>query len=224
MYENSRKDIYREELDYIMLSLFSNKINVLIIGGGNAAFIKAKTFLSNGCNVEIVAKDIKKDIFDLKCSNLKLTKSEYNESFLLKKHIIIIAIDDNKIIEDIICDCEALDKLYINCKTPKEGLCVLPMNMKSKETIIGINTLRGNPRALKMLGNNILNETKVWDDFIKVTSIIRNNVKNIKDKKQEVLDFIINDDFKYFVSKGKEELILRLFYEKKLVNKLLSKD
>ena len=211
MYENSRKDIYREELDYIMLSLFSNKINVLIIGGGNAAFIKAKTFLSNECNVEIVAKDIKKDIFDLKCSNLKLTKSEYNKSFLLKKHIIIIAID-------------ALDRLYINCKTPKEGLCVLPMNMKSKETIIGINTLRGNPRALKMLGNNILNEAKVWDDFIKVTSIIRNNVKNIKDKKQEVLDFIINDDFKYFVSKGKEELILRLFYEKKLVNKLLSKD
>lgn len=220
VYENSRKDIHREELDYIMLSLFSKKINVLIIGGGNAAFIKAKTFLNNGCNVYIVAKEIKEDFFSLEYKNLNLIEGEYDKSFLTKKHIVVIAIDDDRIISEITYDCEALDKLYINCKRPKEGVCILPMNIKTNETTIGINTLRGNPKASRMMGNYILNEAKHWDNFIKVTSIIRNNVKDIKEKKKEVLDFIISDDFKYFASKGKEELTLKLFYEENLVNKL----
>ena len=38
MYKDSGENIHREEqLEYIMLSLLSNKINVLIIGGGEAS-------------------------------------------------------------------------------------------------------------------------------------------------------------------------------------------
>ena len=94
------------------------------------------------------------------------------------------------------------------------------MNIRSDEIFLGINTLRGNPKASKMLGTYILDELKEFDDFIKVTSIIRNNVKSIKNKKDELLDFIISDDFRYIINKKKEKLVLELFYDKELVNKL----
>ncbi|MGG7078080.1 NAD(P)-dependent oxidoreductase [Clostridium sardiniense] len=220
MHENPKEDIYRENLEYIMLSLFSNKINVLIIGAGRAALIKAKTFLSNGCNIKIVAKDINEEFYKLSCEKISIIKSEYDEKFLKGNHIVVIAIDDDSIIKSIIKSCEALDKIYIDCKNPKGGIGVIPMNMRSKEVFLGINTLRGNPKASRMMGDYILDEVKEFDDFIRITSIIRNNVKSIKNKKDEILDFIISDDFKYIISKGKEELTLKLFYEEELVNKL----
>lgn len=220
MYENPKEDIYREKLEYIMLSLFSNKINVLIIGAGKAALIKAKTFLANGCNIKIVAKDINEEFYKLNCEKISIIKGEYNENFLKGNHIVVIAIDDDIIINSIIKSCESLDKIYINCKNPKDGIGVLPMNIRSNEVFLGINTLQGNPKASKMIGNYILDEVKNFDDFIRITSIIRNNVKSIKDKKDEILDFIISDDFRYIISKRKEELTLKLFYEEELVNKL----
>ena len=58
MHKDIGEDIYRGNLGYTMISLFSSRINVLIIGAGKAALIKAKTFLSNGCNVSVVAKEI----------------------------------------------------------------------------------------------------------------------------------------------------------------------
>ena len=55
MHKDIGEDIYRGNLGYTMISLFSSRINVLIIGAGKAALIKAKTFLSNGCNASVVA-------------------------------------------------------------------------------------------------------------------------------------------------------------------------
>ena len=46
MHKDIREDIHRENLEYTMISLFSSKINVLVIGAGKAALIKTKAFLS----------------------------------------------------------------------------------------------------------------------------------------------------------------------------------
>ena len=220
MHKDIGEDIYRGNLGYTMISLFSSRINVLIIGAGKAALIKAKTFLSNGCNVSVVAKEINEAFYKLDSEKITITKCEYNEKFLKNNHIVVIAIDDDIIIDNIKKSCKSLDKIYINCKNPKDGIAVLPMNIRSDEIFLGINTLRGNPKASKMLGTYILDELKEFDDFIKVTSIIRNNVKSIKNKKDELLDFIISDDFRYIINKKKEKLVLKLFYDKELVNKL----
>ena len=171
-------------------------------------------------SVSVVAKEINEAFYKLDSEKITITKCEYNEKFLKNNHIVVIAIDDDIIIDNIKKSCKSLDKIYINCKNPKDGIAVLPMNIRSDEIFLGINTLRGNPKASKMLGTYILDELKEFDDFIKVTSIIRNNVKSIKNKKDELLDFIISDDFRYIINKKKEKLVLELFYDKELVNKL----
>lgn len=220
MHKDIKEDIHRRNLKYTMISLFSSKVNILVIGAGKAALIKTKAFLSNGCNVNVIAKDVDEEFYKLDSEKINIIKGEYSERLLKHNHVVVIAIDDDILIDSIKRSCEKLDKIYINCKNSRDGMAVLPLNFKSDEVFLGINTLRGNPKASKMLGNHVIDKVKEFDDFIKVTSIIRNNVKSIKEKKNEILDFIINDDFRYIVNKKKERLVLELFYEKELVDKL----
>ena len=48
-------------LNYTMISLLSNKVNILIVGGGEAAFIKCRTFSKEGCNITVVSKEFCSD-------------------------------------------------------------------------------------------------------------------------------------------------------------------
>ena len=73
MHKDIGEDIYRGNLRYTMISLFSSRINVLIIGAGKAALIKAKTFLSNGCNVSVVAKEINEAFYKLDSEKITIT-------------------------------------------------------------------------------------------------------------------------------------------------------
>ena len=221
MYKNSRENIHREErLEYIMLSLLSNKINVLIIGGGEASLIKTKTFLNGGCNVTIVAKEVLEDFNNLKSPRLHIIKGVYDESLLNDCHIVVLAIDDSEKINEVKKHCDKRCKIYINCKDYKEGMGAVPINIRSEEAIIGINTLKGNPKALKMMSKDFKDKLKSYDKFIETTSIIRNNAKRFKDKKKEILSFIICDDFKDVIEKGMGKILLKLFYEDELVDEL----
>ncbi|MEG1003421.1 MAG: NAD(P)-dependent oxidoreductase [Clostridium sp.] len=220
MYEDSREDIHREKLEYIMLSLLSNKIDVLIIGGGEAAFIKVKTFLDRGCNVKVIAKEVSKEIYSLKSDRLIISIGEFTESLLENYHIVVIAINDKLKVKEIKAFCDKSHKIYINSTNYKDGLGALPINIKSDEALIGINTFKGNPKALKVMSSEMSCKLKSFDEFIRITSIIRNNSKNFKDKKKEILDFIICNEFKDVIENGHCKLLLRLFYEEELVNKL----
>ncbi len=220
MHEDFRENIHRGSLNRLMISLLPESLNVLVIGAGRAAFIKANTFLKSGSKVVVVGKDISEDFYKVKDENLKIIKDEYNKTYLKGKHIIIIAIDNEYVMYNIIEDCKSEDKIYINCNDTTKSMGMIPMNISSNEIIIGINTLRGNPKGARFVSNKILNEAKNLDEFIKVTSIIRNNLKNIDCNKNEILDFIISDDFKLAVDKGKEKILLNLFYDNDLVDKL----
>lgn len=221
MYKNSRENIHREEqLEYIMLSLLSNKINVLIIGGGEASLIKTKTFLKGGCNVTIVAKEFLEDFKSLQSNRLHIIKGEYDESLLNNCHIVILAIDDSEKINEVKKHCDKRCKIYINCKDYKDGMGAVPINIKSEEAIIGINTLKGNPKALKMMSNDFKDKLKSYDKFIETTSIIRNNAKKFKEKKKEILNFIVCDDFKDVIEKDMGKTLLKMFYENELVDEL----
>ena len=177
MHKDIKEDIHRRNLKYTMISLFSSKVNILVIGAGKAALIKTKAFLSNGCNVNVIAKDVDEEFYRLDSKKINIIKGEYNERLLKHNHVIVIAIDDDILIDSIKRSCEKLDKIYINCKNSRDGMAVLPLNFKSDEVFLGINTLRGNPKASKMLGNHVIDKVKEFDDFIKVTSIIRNNIR-----------------------------------------------
>lgn len=195
-----------------MLSLISSKINVLVVGGGNAALIKAKTFVKKGCFVSVVSKEFNEGFKELEnSSNLKVIKSEYKEEYIRCNHIVIIATDSKKVNENVRQHCEESCKLYIDCSSPEHGLCVTPCQRNTKNIFLGVNTSNKNPRAAVYIADKIKDYIGKYDEFIEFTSNVRNSIKE-SSKKREIMKFMCSEDFYFFYEKGKENIVLKMFY------------
>lgn len=211
MFKNFEENIYGDGIERIYLSFFSNKLRVGIIGGGKAAIIKIRSFLKRKVYVEVLAREFSKDILDINDKNLKLIKAEYKSEFIQDKHLIVIAINDSDLLEQIKDECDKNFKLYINCSDFKGGIGVMPVQRNLKNISFGINTTGGNPKGALMVADIAYKSLKSIDDFIGRVTILRNNAKKLGVYKKEVIEFLNCNDFKFFCDKGKDETVFKLF-------------
>jgi precorrin-2 dehydrogenase/sirohydrochlorin ferrochelatase len=195
-----------------MISLISPKVNVLIVGGGRAALIKATTFAKKGCKVWVVSKKFIPEFSELNSySNLKIINEEYNKHHICDKHIIIIATNCEEINAKIREHCDELSKLYIDCSNSKKGLCITACQRNTENTVFGINTSDGSPKTSIFLADKIKNKLEKYDDFVAFTSLIRNGAKGLENK-NEIMNFACSDDFLFFYENGLGKIILKMFY------------
>ncbi|NFH67788.1 NAD(P)-dependent oxidoreductase [Clostridium botulinum] len=224
MFKDNKEHIYSEEIDYSFISLLSNKINIGVIGGGRAGFIKIKHFLKTGCYVEVISKDFCEEVISL-CEEFKgrliLIKSEFNYEFLENKHLILITTDDREINDNIKRYCDRNYKIYIESSSFKNGMGVIPVQRNLKNITFALNTKGGNPKGSVMLANKVQDLLEDYDDFIGLTTNIRNKAIKISKYKKEIIDFISCDDFKFFCDNHKEELVLKLYFQEEILNKLI---
>ncbi len=210
-------------LNYTMISLISNKVNVLIIGGGEAAFIKCKTFSKEGCNITVLSKEFCASFEVLKSlSNVKLIKNEYDESYVDNNHIIVIATDNREVNHGIKAYCDKKCKLYIHCEDYKEGLAVTPVQNNTTNMKFALHTKKSSPKTALFMSKIIENKLEEYTDFIDYTSKIREMVKKSL-RKKEIMSFICSEDFYFFYNKGAQEAILEMFYGTEAFNILASK-
>ncbi len=207
----SRENIYPRELEYSFISLISYKIDVLIIGGGKAGLIKAKSFVDRGCKVTVISKEFCKEFQHIKSDNLLVIEGVYEKKLILDKHLIVIAVKDDELIKRIIEDSNKLSKLYLNCKDFKEGNFVVPVQRNTENICFSLNTKAGSPKSSLFLADKLKETLKDYDDFINFVCELRNKLKGHRNK-EEILNFVNSDDFKYFYTKGYEKLILNIFY------------
>lgn len=213
MYENSEGDIYGR-INYLPVSLFSDKIKIGIIGGGKAALIKTRGFYDKGCTIEIISLEFLEEFNKFHGERIILKKEEYTKSFIGDKHIIVIAIDNKDTIKRIIKDCNEECKIFINSANSKDGMGVIPASRETESMTISINTKEGNPKAAVFAADYAKELLKELDTYISFTSKIRNNVTNLnKESKMELLDFINSDDYRYFYHKNKGLSVLKMFYD-----------
>ncbi len=224
MFKDNKEHIYDEEIDYSFISLLSNKINIGVIGGGRAGFIKIKHFLKTGCYVEVISKDFCEEVISL-CEEFKgrliLIKSQFNYEFLENKHLVLITTDDREINDDIKRYCDRNYKIYIESSSFKNGMGVIPVQRNLKNITFALNTNGGNPKGSVMLANKVQDLLEDYDDFIALTTKIRNKAIKISKYKKEIINFISCDDFKFFYDNHKEELVLKLYFEEEILNKLI---
>ena len=197
---------------YVALNFFYHKLKVKIIGGGKGAFIKAKTFCTKGCAGEILSKNFSEDILNLKNYNIRYIKGEYYKNFIIDAHIVLIAIDDKKLRESIVGDCENLNKIFIDCTEFKNGMAVIPSQRNLKNLSFSVSTKVGVPKISKLLGDKMENSLKEYDEFTFYVSRLRENAKKEKLKK-EIVDFICTEDFKFFYEKGKDRKVFSMFFD-----------
>lgn len=208
---NNKKDICTGRIDYSSIALISKKLRVGVIGAGKGGVIKAKHFLKQNSQVFILTKD---KISQEGIEKATIINKEYDRSFILDKHIIIIAVKNKSLRNKIKEHCEEIYKIYIDASNFKEGMGVLPVQRESENLVFTLNTKGGNPKASVFISNKIKEELKKYDDFVEFTTIVRNELKENNKLKDEVLNFIFNDDFIFFFNKGKGNIILKMFYDK----------
>lgn len=210
------------ELSYAPITLFGEKLKIGVIGAGRGALIKVINFYNKGSNIEVLALDFLEDFYKFDKDKVKLIKGKYNREFLLDKHLIIIAIDDSIVVNNIKKDCKKLHKIYINSSKFKEGMGVVPVTRESKFITVAINTKVGNPRGSVMVAESITKSLQEFDEYIRLTGKIRNSLILDKEIKDDLLKFINSSDCKFFYDKGKIFEVFKLFYDEDIVIKIKS--
>lgn len=218
MYKDIRKDISEESLEYTFLSVMSQKLRVGIIGGGKVGYIKGKNFALKGCIVEVLSLDFIEEFYRLK--NINLIKGSYTKDFLRDKHLIIIATNDyNKNLE-IKKDCHEEFKIYIFAADYLSGMAVAPVQRELDNISFAVNTKHGNPKGSIIIANKVFDVLKEYDNFIGYSSSIREKAKFVLENKNKIIDFVCSEDFKYIYEKGKDKLVIELFFGKEIVSKI----
>ncbi len=225
MSEYNKENFQDGKLDYFYVGLMSQKINIGIIGGGRAAYIKAVHFLKDNCNVEIISYEFSKNIINLGKeykNNLKLRKEKFFDEFLNDKHIIVIAVNDEYIIEKVEEFCNKNYRIFINCVNFKDGMGIIPVEVKSENLTACVNSMTANPKGTVMVGRKIKEVINEYDDFIKFSSMIRNKGKSMPEHKKLVLDIAGSAEFKEYYDKGLAYEYLRKFFDDEIVLYLIS--
>lgn len=216
MFKDNKKDIWKSKIEYTSLTLLSNKLNIGIIGAGRAGLIKAKSFLSKGCRVSIIDNDkkaVENGIIILgNGNNYNIELKSYKIDFIYDKHIIIIAVNNKKLEETIKLHCNSLAKIYINASDFNEGLAIMPIQAETEEILVSINTKGGNPKGSMFLKEIIEKDINKYNEYIGFTTQIRNRIKLFPKIKDEVINFIFSEDFRFFFNKGKGKEVFNIFY------------
>lgn len=211
MPRNNRENIL---LDYAFISLIAQKIKVIIIGGGQGGYIKAKSFLQKGYNVSIVSKEFDQR-FKILGSEVCLIQDIYKTRYILDKHLVIIATDDDTLNASIKEDCEKSYKVYLDSSNFREGQFITPVEIKSDNIKVGLHTSVGSPKTSVFLGKKLKGVIDEYDDFVEYIGNLRNNILKVAKNRKlnlEIMNFVNSDDFYFYYRKGKHELILKLFW------------
>lgn len=206
----------------VFFTIMPDKIKIGIIGGGRAAYIKAKAIIKNKGAVTILSTEFCEEILHLEKKGAKLIKGKYYKEFIIDKHILIIAVppkEGNMIKKH----CQEQCKLFIYCPEYKEGNIVFPAQGNTDSTIFALRTKGANPSLAKMLKGKVATTLKEYDEFIEFLQPIRERAKSLGKNKDEILEFLSTEDYKFMWKKGFGTIILNMFYSEEVVKILVSK-
>lgn len=209
---DNSKNILSPDVNFMNIALLPSKTRVLIIGAGRAGFIKARSFVKSGCMVSIISRSFSEDFDILKdFKNIEFINQNYNLDFILDKHIIVIAVGNEDLLQTIITDCEVNNKLYLNCTDFKNGIFIVLHSGTTERINFSINSIGGNPKTSMFLVKVMEGKLKEYDELVKFNDTLREKVRN-SPYKIEIMDFAASEDFNFFIKKGYATNILNLFY------------
>ncbi|MGL5820838.1 MAG: NAD(P)-dependent oxidoreductase, partial [Sarcina sp.] len=165
MSENFENDFLLESSNLGYLAIDYKNIRVGVVGGGKVALLKLKNFISKGAYIEVLSKNFLDDFLEMDYENIKLINEKYTKKFIMDKHLIIIAVDDKFLTNEIVNDCKEEFKIFINCVDSNNSIAKMPYQRESKRFLFALNSKDANPKNVKLVGKKILNMINEEDEF-----------------------------------------------------------
>lgn len=206
----------------------SNSVKVLVLGGGNAAGIKYRSFDKKGFQIDIYSDEITDEYIlkslGFKGAEFEVAEANVSEDNGIKKRIsdwknvnfkdyvlIVIATDNDEFNNMCREKCMELNKLFIYCSDFRKGNLSVPMEIETEAVTASISTKMGSPETARFLSGKIEDMLSEYDGFVKYVVDLRRSIKDSM-RKKEVMRFVNSDDFYFFYTRGKSNLVLRMFY------------
>ncbi len=201
---------------FVCISLRSEKIRALIVGGGRAALIKANAFAARGCRVTILAKSVIDDVANLASDRVEILIAPYHSSVLASHHLVVIATDDDAVNAQIQRDCEAQAKLYLTCSDAQQGLFITPVMRETEQAMLAVHTKAGSPRSAVFLAEKLAKYAQKYDAFIAWIADIRQQIKGRDDKDETMRTLNSDATFDLFTQGKQDELYDRYVNRKEI--------
>lgn len=217
MYRDNREDFF----NLVPINIISSKFLIKIIGGGKAAYIKAKGLLEKGCFVHILSKEFSEEVLSLKNSNLTLETGIYYKEFIKNSHLVIIAVDDYKLVKEICNDCDDEYKIYINSSDYRNGIGSIPYSKSYKNLSFSISSKLGSPKVTRYIGKEIERIVEKNDDYSIIVANIRNKAK-LEENKKDIIDFISGKKFKKAIFENREFECLKNTFGEEVSKRLMN--
>lgn len=183
---------------------------VLVVGGGNSAFIKIRKLLDFQCDVTVLAKDFLPEIRELKGINI-INKSFEEKD--IENFFIIVASADVKT-NELVYNCAKAKGILCSVSTGKgSGDFIFPAHRRNDRLTVTVSTDGGFPALSKKLCSKIDLSLGTKIEFFERKR--REVIDNIEDLalRKKVLNEIIEDDIIYSDDYiGKTENILKRYF------------
>jgi len=192
---------------------------IVIFGGGNVGYRKAKRFIEEGCNKIIVASiSFLKDFEKLtKTGKIKLVKRDLTEGFLdlLEQTFMIVPVTDNEKINEEIKNAAIKRGILVNHRS---GDVFLPSIVHKDKIVIAISTQGLSPALSRFLRIKI---EEVIDERYDIMADILSNIRKIliehvkdQDMREKILADILSDKALWNLSNKDDAINIVLEYIK----------
>ncbi|RXJ99188.1 siroheme synthase [Arcobacter sp. CECT 8986] len=172
------KNYIRAKLNYLPTLLNLENKNILVIGGGVIAHRKILSLLDFSTNITVISKEITEELKEL-IDNYKLTylQDNYNKGYLQNIDILVVAVDDLKLQEEIYLYTRN-KKVLCNFVDFKEySDFIFPSIIKKGDITVSIATNGQSPAITKELKNYIKSLIpNDIDKFLNSMKVLRNSL------------------------------------------------
>ncbi|MBK5720645.1 bifunctional precorrin-2 dehydrogenase/sirohydrochlorin ferrochelatase [Dysgonomonas sp. Marseille-P4677] len=144
-----------------------NNKNILIIGGGKAALLKAKGIYRFTSRVTILAPHITNELMEYP---FRFIRREYKAGTVDDFFMVYACTDNAEINKEIGIECQRKNILYSVCDNPDMSSFVTPAIYKNDDVTISVGTNGNNPLKAIFIRNQI--QQLIENNILKIENII----------------------------------------------------
>lgn len=167
----------REYMDYIPVMLNVSDRDVIIVGGGQAAFKKARNLVPHCASITVIADRFSKSFDRLPLIKVKMHigKAADLDAFLLKCSVVVIATDDSKLNDSLEDACRDKGILY-NRVDRKESPFIFPASSDIDGIVVSVSTKGRSPSFSRFLSEMLAEKLRGYAEALPVLERLRGDL------------------------------------------------
>lgn len=177
-------------MDYVPIMLNVSDRNVVVIGGGEAAFKKVRNLSEHCSKITVIASELNDKFRSVKADQVekKIERMDQVEQYLDSNSIVIIATDDPKLNSELEGLCKRKGLLF-NRVDDNESPFIFPASFESNGAIISVSTSGKSPSFTRFLRDRLRENADQYTTALPVMEQIRVDAAAIRDLHKRAVFF-----------------------------------